>query len=608
MNTVASRTPHYENVPADPVSAFTFRVYRSPSFPFHWHYHPEVEMTLIVRGQGIRFVGDSAEEFSDGDLCLLGANIPHCWASHKDALPGVSSFVIQLLPDSWGATFWNLPETRSIGQLLDRARCGLKVQGSVRGEIEQLFRFMQQQPHGSLQRVDTLLEMLHCLAGSRDSQSLATEAYQQPPAAEANGKLGRILGFIHAHLDPEMTQHEVAAAVGLSPQAFSHFFHRSLGTSYVSYVNELKIRNACRALIETDQRITEIALGAGFNNLSHFNSQFRRRRHTTPRAFRRQVQSAEGVVVPVGVDGAPLLAEERSAAATVDRDVTCHGKGTRFQGVRVGTEDPRPWLKRYMVCPALDRYQMLHLGIAEAVAPYQIVRPNQTSSYFLACFEGRGRVLVDGRWQIIRPGLACLLAAHVHNAFEALAGETWRFAYVCYQQQPRHRPIASASSPLVMEFEPDGLRLAIEGLTAECRRDARPALVARWLELVHGYVLAFAHPVQPDSQWPALWERVVARLPEDWTCDALAREAGCTSDRLRRLCHKELGRSPLRQLAHLHMRRATELLTTTNLQLSAIAEAVGYPDPVVFSNAFRSSVGCRPTDYRQRFVRPPSPS
>ena len=593
-----NRSIHYEDVPKDAAASFTFREFDWRSFPFNWHYHPEVELTLIVRGRGMRFVGDSVEEFTDGDLCLLGASTPHCWASHKDADPGVRSLVVQFLPEAWGEAFWKLPELRGIAKLLAEARRGLEVRGAARREVEKSFVVLQQEPPGSLRRFDALLEMLHSIAQSQEARPLATNVCEPPPS---NAKLGKILGYIHSHLGPDLTQSQVAESVRLSPAALSQFFRRSLGTSYVDYVNGIKIRNASRALLETDKPITEIAFDAGFNNLSHFNAQFRRFRHHTPRAFRQQGQAAERAGVSVRAPG-KLGPTPVSTAVAFKRDVTVHGKGTIFEGVRVGTEEPRPWLKHYGVCPALARHGIVHAGIAEAHAPYQIVRTNQTTSYFQACFGGCGHVLVDGEWRTIRPGLACLLPAHLHTAFEALPGEAWRFAYVCYQKEPEQPPTISASSPVVAEFNAELLRLAIQGLTAECLNRTDPAQEDHWLELMQGYVRAFSHPCPKTSPLPSLWQQVTARLQEPWSPDSLAQAAACSSQGLRRLCLKELGRSPLQHLTHLRMHRGTELLKTTDLNLAAVAQSVGYEDPIAFSKAFKSTVGCRPSEYRKRAV------
>lgn len=587
-----SRRVHYEAVPEDLAAAFTFREFDSSSFPFNWHYHPEVELSLVLRGRGKRFVGDSVEEFSDGDLCLIGSNTPHSWVSAEDAEPGVRSLVVHFRPECWGEAFWKVPELRAIGQLLREAKAGLALRGSARNEMAQLFHVLEQQPRGSLQRFETFLEMLHCFSAARDVKRLSACEPDLPPRNGANGKLGRILGYIHAHLGPELTQCEVAKAAGLSPAAFSQFFRRSLGTSYVAYVNELKIRHACRALLDTDCPITQVAFEAGFNNLSHFNAQFQRFRHVSPRVFRRQARSAENPTPP--------LPDRGSLMKLSNCDLTVHGKGTRLDGVRAGSEEPRPWLRRYAVCPALERYGILHTGLVEAHAPYQIVRTHQSTSYFLACVSGRGRVVVDGQWRVIRPGLACLLPAHVHNTFEALPGDVWRFAYVCYKHEAEGEPQSSPSAPVITAFDPEPLRLAVEGLAAECRGEGRSTQLNQWLDLLQGYVGTFTTRSAPESLLRALWQRVTLRLHEPWRAEVLAREAGCSWENLRRLCLRELGRSPLQQLTHLRMRRAAELLTTTDLPLRAVARAVGYSNPLGFSNGFKAVLGCRPSEYRPR--------
>ena len=280
----------YENVPLDSRASFTLREFQWPEFPFNWHYHPEVELTLIVKGYGLRFVGDSVEEFSAGDLCLLGENTPHTWASAPSAPPGVCSLVVQFTPNNWGQPFWHLPEMRPLQRLFGEAVRGLRINGKTRRMVSELFTKMTEQPPGSWLRLTTLLQMLGALAeAAADCLPLASGASQNPPNHEANRTLGQILSLIHAKAGQGLTQEQAAKAASRSPQAFSQFFKRLMGKTYVAYVNELKIRNACQALIETDQNITDVAFSVGFNNLSHFNEQFLRLKKMTPRAYRRQV-------------------------------------------------------------------------------------------------------------------------------------------------------------------------------------------------------------------------------------------------------------------------------------------------------------------------------
>ncbi len=286
-------------------------------------------------------------------------------------------------------------------------------------------------------------------------------------------------------------------------------------------------------------------------------------------------------------------------------DVTVHPPSTRMRGVKALDVEWRPWIACFPECPALNQYRIIHVGIMEAVAPTRIVRTKQTTTYFLACFGGKGKVLIDGRWRVCGAGFACLLPAHTLNAFEAVPGVRWEFCWACYQQPAEQRPIADTASPVMARFEWLPLHCAILGLTHECGGAGQPAMIQHWVELIHGYVLRFAQPMEHDDRLRLLWERVTARLADLWTLVRLAREAGYSKEHLRRLCQGQLGRSPIHQVTYLRMRRAAELLNTTERTIEAIAHEVGYQNPFVFSNAFTKWIGWRPSEYRRKKLPAP---
>jgi AraC-like DNA-binding protein len=281
-------------------------------------------------------------------------------------------------------------------------------------------------------------------------------------------------------------------------------------------------------------------------------------------------------------------------------DVTIHSPRTRMRGVRATNVELRPWIADFPVCQTLNQYQIIHLGIQEAVAPMRIVRTKQTTTYFLACLSGRGRVLIDGRWRICREGFACLLPAHTLNAFEAISGTRWEFCWVCYQRPVEQRPIADAATPVMARFEALPLRSAILGLMYECSGPGQPALIHEWTDLIHAYVLRFAQATDQPDQLRLLWERVAAQLAGEWTLARLAREAGYSNEHLRRLCRRQMGRSPMHQVIYMRMRRAAELLAATEQTIEVIALEVGYHNPFVFSNAFTKWIGWRPSAYRRK--------
>jgi AraC-like DNA-binding protein len=83
-----------------------------------------------------------------------------------------------------------------------------------------------------------------------------------------------------------VSHREAARVAGLSPAAFSRFFRRNVGRTYQDYLARLRIGLACRALIETERSVSEVAFASGFGNLSAFNRAFRKLRGVTPREFR----------------------------------------------------------------------------------------------------------------------------------------------------------------------------------------------------------------------------------------------------------------------------------------------------------------------------------
>lgn len=268
--------------------------------------------------------------------------------------------------------------------------------------------------------------------------------------------------------------------------------------------------------------------------------------------------------------------------------------------VRADAADHRPWLATTPVCPALLNYQIRHTAVARMPAPFEIVRPQLGGSYFLACFGGEGRVLVDGRWFRCRKGTAVLLPPGTRHAFHTPPGKRWDFCWVRYQESPGQKPLAVARTPIVAQYDPKPLRLAILGLHHECCTSAVPVAIEHWVRLVHHYVVCFAEPAGLDDRLWRLWERVSATLDQPWTLAQMSRETHLGDKQLQRLCRQQLGRTPRQQLIWLRMRRAADLLAKRDAKIEAIAARVGYQNPFVFSTTFKRVMGWSPSEYPGR--------
>lgn len=285
---IRERRLTFERITPSARSSFAAKSFNVPrGFPFLWHYHPEVELTLIVEGAGLRFVGDSIERFERGEVVLLGSGLPHTWSSDAGSR-NHKSVVVQFLPSTWGEPFASLPEMHAITDLLARSQRGIVFGGRARRRVEEMMRRLGDQRTRPMDRLLLLLESLHELAHTRDARTLCRSSAGMKTSDRVGRRLQRVLDRVHADILDLPPQAELARSVGMSPQAFSRFFKREVGKTFVSYVNEWRIGLATRSLIETDVPITAIAVDSGFDNLSHFNRQFRRITGLTPSAYRRQ--------------------------------------------------------------------------------------------------------------------------------------------------------------------------------------------------------------------------------------------------------------------------------------------------------------------------------
>jgi AraC-like DNA-binding protein/mannose-6-phosphate isomerase-like protein (cupin superfamily) len=286
---IRGRQLQRELVPTDADGSFLARDIHLPRFPFLWHYHPEVELTVIVRGSGMRFVGDSIAEFSAGDVCLLGADCPHSWRSSDGAEPGVHTRVVQFDPGLFGAALQGAPEMRAVRTLLQRARRGLCATGSTARAVADLVHRLVDQPAGSSARLISLLTALARLAdGGSELTELSSGVRDMDAATQV--RLGRLLSFLHES-QGRVDQRSAARHAGLTPAAFSRYFHRSVGRTFAAYRTDLRLGIACQQLLGSDRTITAIAQASGFGNLSNFNRRFKLAKGMTPRAFRRLGQA-----------------------------------------------------------------------------------------------------------------------------------------------------------------------------------------------------------------------------------------------------------------------------------------------------------------------------
>jgi AraC-like DNA-binding protein len=285
--------PAFEKTPRKQWESFFCEVVYRSCYNAPWHFHPEYQITLVLKGSGYRLVGDKITPLQPGDLALVGSNLPHVW--HQDESRGRSRFevhaiVVRFLDTFLGRDFLDVPEVKPVRRLLEHAQRGLQVTGQTRDIVAAK---LEQLPGcRGLERVAALLSILEILAHSRELKPISSPGFSPILSSNDQVRVEHMIAFIHAHIADPIGRAAVAAEAHLSVGAFSRFFKLRIGKTLPQYVNELRVGRACLLLSQEQLKIIDIALQCGFYNIANFNRRFHEITKLTPREYRRQLQQS----------------------------------------------------------------------------------------------------------------------------------------------------------------------------------------------------------------------------------------------------------------------------------------------------------------------------
>jgi AraC-like DNA-binding protein len=264
-------------------SFHSFKVEEAELHPF-WHYHPELELTLIYEGSGTRFVGDSILPYQPMDLVLVGENLPHHWVSVNSLENNFQRAVVIQFPKELFASF---PECNALEPLFERAEKGIQFTQPSQELVQQLIGFDEV---SRMEQLSLLLKILFQLSEHKDQLLLSTSSYKnQLGNRKSQDKIAQTTAYILEHLDQKLSVDDIAEYTHLVPQSFCRWFKNATGNTFVNYLNKARVERACQLLLNTNMAIADVCFAVGFESLSHFNRTFLKLKEMSPRAFRKSM-------------------------------------------------------------------------------------------------------------------------------------------------------------------------------------------------------------------------------------------------------------------------------------------------------------------------------
>lgn len=283
--------PLFHKVPTSLQSSFGIRHDIEPNFGKTWHYHPEMELHYVIKGNGVRFIGDNISNFSSGEIVFLGENLPHTWRCNEeyyqeDSNLHIEAIVVQFLPDCLGKDFLSLPETFMLPKLFEKAKKGMILIGEAKKEIGDLMLKSLKADH--LERLIILLSLLKILADTEEYKEI-TSAHAFYKSTESDTiRLNKICSYTLSNYKKEITLQDIAAISNLSVTSFCRYFKLMTNKTFYDFLIEIRISHACRLLVEDKMPTEVICFECGFNNVSNFYRHFKKVTEMTPLDYKRR--------------------------------------------------------------------------------------------------------------------------------------------------------------------------------------------------------------------------------------------------------------------------------------------------------------------------------
>lgn len=255
------------------------------------HQHPQWQLTTILEGKGQFLSGDYVGRFQSGDVFLVGENVPHVFRSDPEYFEAKSDltsvgktvfFDFQAL----GKALEEIEDLQDLKKFHHRTGTCFRVLGESREKVIRIFEdFGQSSGLNRLQMAFQLLDLVQ--NESPELQTLNQNPIKLFLTERDGNRMDQVIQFLLQERNRPISLQEAAEKANMSKEAFCRFFKLRTRKTFTQYLQQLRINEAQKLLLETDLSISTIAFRVGFENLSYFNRAFKSILGVTPREFRK---------------------------------------------------------------------------------------------------------------------------------------------------------------------------------------------------------------------------------------------------------------------------------------------------------------------------------
>jgi AraC-like DNA-binding protein len=233
------------------------------------------------------YIGNSIVDFRKGDLFLFAPRLIHCFKNPKGyevINKSAKAICLWFMQDFLGSDFLRRKQTIMLNTLLQKSEYGLQFSRPP-SEIIDLLKSISVAKN--LNGVVRMLLILDKLSMQKRVTILSDKRLNKYYYKHSNDKkIEKVMDFVQVNYRTKIRAREVASLINMSEAGFSRFFKSRTEANFTEFVNDIRLSEAQKLLIETKKTIQDISNDCGYDNLSYFNRQFKSHNNMSPKVFR----------------------------------------------------------------------------------------------------------------------------------------------------------------------------------------------------------------------------------------------------------------------------------------------------------------------------------
>ena len=262
---------------------------RLPYFYRHLHRHNEIQITWVINGEGTLLIGNNMLPFHSGNLFIIGANQPHLFKSDPSYFipenrKSIHSLNIFFNPTGFFSQLLSFPEMLSIKKFVNSSSFSMQAAEKDAAKLAEHFLKIRNSSAGF--RLAYFIELLQIMSNLKKWRYLSTESFEYSITDTEGLRMNDIYQYTMDHFTEDISLAQIAAVAYLTPQSFCRYFKKHTSKTYVNFLNEVRINEACKRFMEMNfESIGNVAYQTGFNSVVSFNRVFKSIMSKTPKEY-----------------------------------------------------------------------------------------------------------------------------------------------------------------------------------------------------------------------------------------------------------------------------------------------------------------------------------